>query len=201
MEASVAVGKEKSNVNHLLFTINLVVGCFGISIILPFILMYVIEPFSVSEDMSLLFLFTIPAFIGFILFPVLWYVFSGKHYLQDMGLVKSLDKTTITICALSFCVIVYSCYHIQYVPWMMLLHFAVIGLGEELVFRGILLHRLQQRMNSWLAILISAVVFAFVFHSGQPFLDNLSYRLLLGIVFGLIYLRTKNICGKYPFCL
>ncbi len=195
MGTTVAYGGEMSKVHYLLYTINLVVGCFGISIILPFIILFGIDRLSVSEDLSILFLFTIPAFIGFILFPVSWYLFSHKHQLQDVGMVKRIDKATVTICALSFGIIVYTCFHIQYVPWIMLVHFAVIGLGEELVFRGILLHRLQKVMDNWLAVLISAAVFAFVFHSGQPFLDNVSYRLILGVVFGLIFLHTKNIWG------
>ncbi|WP_163581717.1 CPBP family intramembrane glutamic endopeptidase [Gracilibacillus saliphilus] len=195
MGTTVAFGGEMSKIHYLLYTLNLVVGCFGISIILPFIIMYGMDRFAVSEDLSILFLFTIPAFIGFILFPLLWYILSDKLQLQDIGMVHRLNRTTITICVISFAVIIYSCIQIQDIPWIMLVHFAVIGLGEELVFRGILLYRLQQVMNSWLAILISAAVFAFVFHSGQPFLDNVSYRLILGVVFGFIFLRSKNIWG------
>lgn len=58
MSTTVAFGGEMSKVHYLLYTLNLVVGCFGISIILPFIIMYGMDHrFAVSEDLSILFLF------------------------------------------------------------------------------------------------------------------------------------------------
>jgi membrane protease YdiL (CAAX protease family) len=71
---------------------------------------------------------------------------------------------------------------------------------EEVMFRGYLLNNLMQSTSRWIALVISAVLFA-VFHSTNPgitFLSTLNI-FLAGIFLGLNYIYTKNLWFSIVF--
>ncbi len=70
----------------------------------------------------------------------------------------------------------------------------LIAFSEELAFRGYILNNLMQSINKWLALLISAVIFA-VFHSTNPGIAPLAILniFLAGVVLGINYIYTKNL--------
>lgn len=61
---------------------------------------------------------------------------------------------------------------------------------EELVFRGLILGSLGVSMKKPIAVVISALLFSVVH---LPSLIALGYTLLLGLVLGFVYLRTKSL--------
>lgn len=67
-----------------------------------------------------------------------------------------------------------------------------VGLGEELVFRGILQTRMQERVGPLIAILFSALLFA-IMHSGYSSLPYLFYVFGVGLLLGYLFFRTKNL--------
>lgn len=69
-----------------------------------------------------------------------------------------------------------------------------IAVGEEMVFRGYILNNLMQSLNKWVALAISAVVFALI-HSNNPNIDILAIINLIvgGLLLGINYLFTKNL--------
>lgn len=70
----------------------------------------------------------------------------------------------------------------------------IIAFYEEIVFRGYILNNLLQSANKWLALLISAIIFALA-HTTNPFFSVIgaSNIFLAGILLGLNYIYTKNL--------
>lgn len=70
----------------------------------------------------------------------------------------------------------------------------VVAFVEELLFRGYLLNNLLQSMNKWIALAISAALFA-AFHCTNPDITVFAVVniLLAGLLLGLNYIFTKNL--------
>ena len=69
-----------------------------------------------------------------------------------------------------------------------------ISAAEEYLFRGIILRRLGRKMNAWLALFISSVLFAAV-HLTNPYITPLAIVniFLGGLVFGIAYMLTRSL--------
>ncbi|MDY6800705.1 MAG: type II CAAX endopeptidase family protein [Bacteroidota bacterium] len=76
-----------------------------------------------------------------------------------------------------------------------LLMFIIVGVVEESVMRGYILCNLMEHMkNRYLALLISAAIFA-LFHGLNPNITILGFinLILAGIVLGITYIHTRNL--------
>jgi len=74
------------------------------------------------------------------------------------------------------------------------LNFVLIGLvpgiGEELVFRGILQGELERYTKKpWLSIIVAAIIFSAIHFQFAGFIP----RMLLGMLLGFLYWRTRNL--------
>jgi len=77
----------------------------------------------------------------------------------------------------------------------------LIAFSEELVFRGYILNNLLDTFrNKWIALAISAVLFA-AFHVTNPGINSLAFAnlFLAGCLLGMNYIYTKNLW--YSLCL
>ncbi|MCC7466499.1 MAG: CPBP family intramembrane metalloprotease, partial [Saprospiraceae bacterium] len=64
------------------------------------------------------------------------------------------------------------------------------GLGEELVFRGVVQQQLMRRIsNPWMALLLASVIFSAAHMQFEGFIP----RMLLGFILGWLYWQTKNL--------
>ncbi len=70
----------------------------------------------------------------------------------------------------------------------------MVPIIEELVFRGIVLYRMQIRMNRWLALLVSSLLFAIMHLNIVQFI----FALLIGLVLGMLVMKSGHI---YPAIL
>jgi len=61
---------------------------------------------------------------------------------------------------------------------------------EELAIRGIMLNRLLVISPTWLAVLISSIIFGLM-HSGSPL--GIMYAMIGGIWYALLYIRFRNL--------
>lgn len=66
------------------------------------------------------------------------------------------------------------------------------AIGEELVFRGMILHGLRSRFKDAIAVVLSALMFALMHMN----LQQLVYPFLLGIIMGWIVLRTGSLVSS-----
>jgi membrane protease YdiL (CAAX protease family) len=78
----------------------------------------------------------------------------------------------------------------------------IVVFSEELIFRGYILNNLMQSFNKWVALFISAILFALV-HSLSPDVNLLSVAglFLAGILLGINYVYTKNLWFAISFHL
>lgn len=72
--------------------------------------------------------------------------------------------------------------------------FVLVAFHEEVIFRGYILNNLVTSMNKYLALFISAVLFAIV-HAMNPNISVLAFinLVLAGLVLGASYIHTKNL--------
>lgn len=82
--------------------------------------------------------------------------------------------------------------------WLLLFHFFCVGLSEEILARGVILYYLKEVFSVPIAIIISALIFAFLFHSNEDVMTNLMIRFPLGLIFGFTTVKAKSI---YPAVL
>ena len=78
---------------------------------------------------------------------------------------------------------------------------ALIAFSEELVFRGYILGNLLESFsNKWIALIISAILFA-CFHLSNPGIHTLAFvnLFLAGILLGINYIFTKNLWFSFLF--
>ena len=77
--------------------------------------------------------------------------------------------------------------------------FLVVGITEEMVFRGFILKEINKRITFWKANGITALLFLLIhypiwIHNGEfPYFWTHVYIFLLGIIFGLIYKKTGSL--------
>ena len=70
----------------------------------------------------------------------------------------------------------------------------MVAISEEVVFRGYVLNNLLESFNKWIALLVSALLFA-LYHIDNPGIDIIAMAniLLAGILLGINYIYTKNL--------
>ena len=74
------------------------------------------------------------------------------------------------------------------------LHNIFIAFSEEFIARGCMFAQLRRiYQKDWFVLIISTLIFVFVFHSNAPLIENLIWRLPVSIVLTLTYFRTKNL--------
>lgn len=80
--------------------------------------------------------------------------------------------------------------------------FLVVGITEELVFRGWLLNALLKKMSTWLALIVNNLLFLCIhlpiWYQTHTLVTNFTSGgfisvFILGLIFGLLFIRSKNI--------
>jgi hypothetical protein len=77
----------------------------------------------------------------------------------------------------------------------------IISFYEELIFRGYILYNLMESFPGWLALLISALLFAIFHGTGQSSIGffSLANSLIMGLILGLNYIYTRNLWFSFSF--
>lgn len=69
-----------------------------------------------------------------------------------------------------------------------------VAIGEEFVARACLFYLLRKMTNSeTLIVLISTIIFVFVFHSNSSLTDNLIWRVPITLLLSFLYSRTNSV--------
>jgi hypothetical protein len=69
------------------------------------------------------------------------------------------------------------------------------GIGEEIMFRGVLYRIVEEGLGSWVALLVSALFFGAIHlnNPGATLWAGLAIAIEAGILFGLLYLVTRSL--------
>lgn len=83
---------------------------------------------------------------------------------------------------------------------VLILRFLIVAIVEEVLFRGYILKNLMLSCNKYIALIISAILFAFA-HSANDYINTIALidLFLAGIILGLTYIHTKNLWFPIAF--
>lgn len=121
-----------------------------------------------------------------------------KTSINELGLGKIKNYEIFGIVLITILTIVYLLQNRNELNFFILAVAIIQNLGvaisEEFFSKGILFYIAKNITAVKLAaIVMCAMIFAFFFHSGDLFITNLTYRLPMGIILGIIYFKTENI--------
>lgn len=73
------------------------------------------------------------------------------------------------------------------------------GIGEEILFRGVLFRIVEEGMGTWVALLVSALFFGFAhaYNPGATAWSSAAIAIEAGLLFGLLYHVTRSL----PLCM
>lgn len=171
----------------------------AVSLTIMFILSFpIFQTLQKNSFSNMIVTLTIPTFLCLAVFPVRT-MKRNKISIKDFFICIPNTKNTIRRCMfyifVSFAIlIVAGCMDsFKTTFWMFFIHYLSVAVSEEVLARGVILYYLKQLFRLPVAIIISALIFAFVFHSNSNQLMNLCVRFPLGLIFSLITERTKSI--------
>jgi len=183
---------------------NIIIGSYMVLFLISILMLTVINlpnqertvPFINEEFASLYKNVTFPMFLSLIVLPILIEKLIFKNSLHTIGLTLFGNSKKHTILIYSLVLlgfsILYISYNNKYQLILLSLYLVVQCLGEDILFRSVFQRRLHQHFNPLLAIVVVTVVFVFVFHS-DTFLNNLLYRMPLGLLMSFTYYKTQSV--------
>ncbi|MFD4706953.1 CPBP family intramembrane glutamic endopeptidase [Gottfriedia sp. NPDC058432] len=182
--------------------INVLLICLGISILTAFFLLILIVLFSLiaipESNWSMTVNLTLPTFLALYLIPRFCVFFLSTNKNDFNMSTRTATSYFVFLSLFSFFLLMYAHFFgdqfdNKAVLISLIIHFLVVSIGEEYIYRNLILNTLRRNYNNFLSIMISALMFAFVLHSNEDFSINLLVRFPLGILFGLIAVKTKDI--------
>lgn len=177
--------------------IGLVVWVIGVPILLYGGVMSSLD--YAKNAFQVLFIFSLPMLIFLTILPV---IFEKRRKVswQELGFQFKKNKKNGVMLVVNILIVVYAMYRMltsggnfqKVIPIM--LQMIVIGISEETICRGVIFHEIKSFLNKdILCVIISALLFSFVYHSGDTDSANLLIRLPLGLILGAVRAYTGNV--------
>lgn len=152
--------------------------------------------FELLDDPNGAFLIaTLPLLLSLFFVPFAWEHWFNRRSSQDLLLNWPSTRQGHLLIGVSAALAVYGAVSF----WnpmrglLPLIHLMAIAVSEEFLFRSVVQARLARLLNPGWTILLTAVAFAFVVHSGKPLIDNLVLRLPIAIVFGIVTQASRSV--------
>ena len=159
----------------------------------------ILNSFAIDSDLLITIIGqSLPLFICFVVIPIAVLKLKDRVELREIGIsgnIQLLSGVSTTLLLIGVLVIIYlqSKQGNFYTLLPILVHLFFVALSEEVLTRGIIIRELMKIFSKNIALLLSALIFAIVFHSRENILINLIIRFPLGLVFGKTYFVTRNI--------
>ena len=118
----------------------------------------------------------------------------GKNLMLGIGLGVALQSLTILVMYLNGNYEIVSVNPILSMIPAFVMAFSS-GVSEEILFRGILFRLIENKLGSYLALVISALLFGFL-HFGNPnssFINALGLAIQAGLLLGAAYMYTRSL--------
>lgn len=178
---------------------NVLLIALAISSISAFILLFLIISFSFfsvrTRESSMLMGLTLPTVISLYLFPKLCQIILLPSSYKPVNGKIQIAKTILILAVFGVLYIIICKEKFESIPMMMVIifHYTAVSLGEEFTYRKLVLGLLHRRYKTWIAVAVSAFMFAFILHISESFLINFLIRFPMGIVFGFIAVKNNTI--------
>ncbi|MBE5841267.1 MAG: CPBP family intramembrane metalloprotease [Butyrivibrio sp.] len=183
------------------FVYFIVLSIFGVVAVILFGVLFssVLSLFkSISMEIRQIILTWTAMIMGLCIVP---YLIVKKVYAPtayDIGIGKIKRYEIFGICLIAFLAIAYLLLKRPemnlYILMAAIIQNIGVSMSEEFFSKGILFYIARKITKvKIIVVVMSAVVFAFFFHSEDLFITNLTYRFPMGIILGIIYLKSENI--------
>ncbi len=170
-----------------------------ISVMSAFILLFLMICFSFFDirtmEGSMLVGLTLPTVISLYLLPKLFQRILDPKINRSANKMFQRWKAILSLTGFGVLYIMICWEKFESIPMMLVIivHYTVVSLGEEFTYRKLILGILDRRYKTWIVIVVSAFMFAFILHISEDFVINLLIRFPMGIVFGCITVKTDTI--------
>lgn len=146
---------------------------------------------------------TLPVTISYAVLPLLVFSTVGSNSLGEIGIKKNKNRiiTIVDIIAIGL----FGAYIIingvlRQSVGVYVIHYFFLAISEEILVRGIILSYLRRLITKdWISILLSALIFALVFHSTDEIVSNIIYRVPFGIIAAILYKKTGSLQSSALF--
>lgn len=204
----------KNNIKYLIVTLNVfVISLFSV-LVLSFLITRVL---GIKESWITLSsfpsnLFWIPSlilFVSFVIIPTMWEWFNERKsiftFFHTQRPIKPLLDLGVSVVAIVVMLVwlKLTMWFLQLPPEKVMMsfneklrwffHLGVLAFSEEFLFRIFMQERMMKVLSIFSAILLTALVFAFVLHASEMPVVNLLVRFPLSILIGYIYYIRRNI--------
>ena len=141
-----------------------------------------------------------------LLIPLIYVRYRDHWTRRDFGITLKVKSSWVVIVGISIYTVV-GCYNTltAEIPWYLLLSFFYSNAFlEEFLFRGIIQSKLERAIGQKKAIIYQGILFMFIHlpvncfnffldENSLRFISAFIFQLINGIIFGLIFLKTRNI--------
>lgn len=140
---------------------------------------------------------TIPMLLALGIIPAFFY----KKYLDgsnrtvfNLRMKKNFSTVFLLLLLGGFAIFLLIYLESSILVFPLIIHHTVVAITEEFMIRGLITEQLARLFkNEWVAIVASALIFAFVFHSARDVASNFLFRFPLALTLSLIYKKTKSL--------
>jgi len=149
--------------------------------------------------------FSFPMLIGLGVVPLFIKMRSEKKTFRELGFTMANPKLTIGLCAVSIALLVFAVIYgwddptISGLMSIIVVHFLFVGISEETILRSVIYDETGKIFKGVLNCVVTGLIFACAYHSGDDFVGNLMVRFPLGLLLGLLRYKSKSIYPAIAF--
>lgn len=140
-----------------------------------------------DSESSVLLNLSAPLLLSLVVVPVV----KNKGYLKLFRLNNKQTAWTLLLYIFIAPLIYIEISRIEGVPYVF--HLFAVSIAEEFYCRGVLNKELQKHYSRAASLWLVSLIFAFMFHMDEPFIQNLWQRLPMGLILGLVYNKSNNL--------
>ena len=149
-----------------------------------------------NSDWAMLTSITMPTFIALYFLPRIIEMHSKKQ--KEFIKITDIKKYWLHGCFLTIFLLFYITsfggkFDSTTALLVLSIHYLVVSVGEEYIYRYLIIDTMKVKYGNWLSIIISALMFAFILHNNENFMINLAVRFPLGVLWGWVTVKTRNI--------
>jgi membrane protease YdiL (CAAX protease family) len=141
---------------------------------------------------------SLPMLLAFVLIPIVIYKKTMKINMAEIGvkfpenkIAKAIDLFMIT--GFSIVLVINSNISNEIIG-ALVFHFIFVAITEEFLFRGIIMHSIKDISGkTWISVIVSSLIFSFVFHSQGDIFINLIIRFPIGVIMGIMRVKTNSL--------
>ena len=149
------------------------------------LILYILFCSVCLKTQSMLLLLSAPTIVSLVVQPIFLekVLFKSKVNFSKHIIVATLALISILLC--SFVNVSEKT--------ILILHFILVGYSEEMLYRMIILDRMESSYTILESIVITSLIFAFLGHISETILDNLIIRFPLGVFLAFIRIKFNNV--------